>query len=202
VLATGYFDQPRRLQVPGADLPKVRHRYLEAHPYFQRRVLIAGGRNSAIEAALEIHRAGGHVTLVHRRSGFDDKVKYWIKPDIINRIQNGEITAYFNSRISRIEQDSVTLVRDSAEEIRVPNDDVLVLFGFRPNIDLMRAAGITVDPENGIPEHDPDTLESNVAGLYIAGALTVGFEANRIFIENGRHHGEVIARSIAGRRRA
>ncbi len=196
VLATGYYDNPNRLGVPGEDLPKVSHYYKESHPYFRKKVLIVGGRNSAAEAALEIFRSGGEVTLVHRGSGFDDKTKYWVKPDINNRIARGEITAYFNSRVLCITPTAVDILVEERKEVSVENDFVLALIGFHPDIGLMRKAGVRIDESTLTPQHHKETLETNVPGLYIAGALTVGNEANRIFIENGRVHGEMILSAI------
>jgi thioredoxin reductase (NADPH) len=196
VIASGYYDRPNMLDVPGEDLNKVRHYYKESHPYFRKKVMIVGGRNSAAEAALEIFRAGGEVTLVHRGKGFDDKTKYWVKPDIDNRIARGEIKGYFVSRVLRIDPTTVTILVNDEEEKIIENDYVLALIGYSPNASLMRRAGINVDGLTLIPEHDKATLETNVNGLYIAGALTVGREANRIFIENGRLHGELIATAI------
>jgi len=196
VLATGYYDNPNRLGVPGEDLPKVSHYYKESHPYFRKKVLVVGGCNSAAEASLEIFRAGGEVTLVHRGSGFDDKTKYWIKPDINNRIARGEITAYFNSRVLCITPFNVNILVEEEKEISVENDFVLALIGFHPDVVLMRKAGVKINESTLAPEHNKETLETNVLGLYIAGALTVGNEANRIFIENGRVHGEMIMTAI------
>ncbi len=196
VLATGYYDNPNRLGIPGEDLPKVSHFYKESHPYFRKKVLIVGGRNSAAEAALEIFRSGGEVTLVHRGSGFDDKTKYWVKPDINNRIARGEITAYFNSRVLCINPSAVNVLVEEEREISVENDFVLALIGYHPNTTLMRSAGVKVNETTLAPEHNKETLETNVAGFFVAGALTVGNEANRIFIENGRVHGEMIVTAI------
>jgi len=196
VLATGYFDHPNMLGVPGEDLPKVSHFYKESHPYFQKKVLVIGGRNSAIEAALEIYRSGGEVTLVHRRSGFDNKVKYWVKPDIENRIARGEIAAYFKSEVVEIKPHSVRIEVGDEKIVEIENDFVLALTGFTPDTSLMKSAGVMVDEETLVPEHTEDTFETNISGLYIAGTLAAGREANRIFIENGRAHGKVIMADI------
>jgi len=196
VLATGYFDHPNMLGVPGEDLPKVSHFYKESHSYFQKKVLVIGGRNSAIEAALEIYRAGGKVTLVHRRTGFDSKVKYWIKPDIENRIAREEIAAYFNSKVVEIKASSVRIKLGNGKIVEIENDYVLALTGFAPDTGLMKSAGVVVDEETLVPEHNKETFETNISGLYIAGTLAAGREANRIFIENGRAHGEIIMADI------
>ncbi len=197
VLASGYYDHPNLLNVPGENLPKVSHYYKESHLYFAKKVVVIGGRNSAAEAALEIYRTGGEVTLVHRGSGFDDKVKYWVRPDIENRIARGEIKAYFNSNVVKIEEKSVTIRTENGELLTIENDCVLALIGYHPDVDLMRRAGVRVDDETLVPQHNPETLETNVAGLYVAGALTVGREANKVFIENGRLHGEQVVTAIA-----
>ncbi len=196
VLATGYFDNPNVLGIAGEKLAKVSHYYKESHPYFHKKVLIIGGRNSAIEAALEIYRSGGEVTLVHRRSGFDNKVKYWVKPDIENRIARGEITAYFDSEVLEIKPHSVRIEVENEKVVEIENDFVLALTGFTPDTNLMKSAGVIVDEETIIPQHNRDTFETNISGLYIAGTLAAGREANRIFIENGRAHGEVIMTDI------
>jgi thioredoxin reductase (NADPH) len=195
ILAIGYYDNPNFLGVPGEKLPKVSHYYSESHFYFGKKVVVVGGRNSAAEAALEIFRAGAEVTLVHRGEGFDDKVKYWVRPDIENRIKNGEIKACFNSTVRRIDQRAVTIqTKDGLAELE--NDYVLALTGYHPDVSLMQKAGVVVDADTLIPQHDPDTYETNVKGLYIAGALTVGREANKVFIENGRLHGEKIIEAM------
>ncbi|OGC07696.1 hypothetical protein A2V82_11070 [candidate division KSB1 bacterium RBG_16_48_16] len=191
ILAIGYYDNPNLLGVPGEELPKVSHYYSESHFYFGKKVVVVGGNNSAAEAALEIFRAGAEVILVHRRKGFDDKVKYWVRPDIENRIKNGEITAHFNSTVRRIDERVVT-VQTKDGLIELENDYVLALVGYHPDVSLMQKAGVVVDADSLIPEHNPDTYETNVKGLYIAGALTVGKEANKVFIENGRLHGAKI----------
>jgi thioredoxin reductase (NADPH) len=196
VLATGYFDNPNSLGVPGEELAKVRHYYHEAHYYYRKKVLVTGGSNSAVEAALEIYRSGGQVTLVHRGCKIGDRVKAWVVPDIENRLKNGEISAYFDSHIVRIEQDSVTIRIKDGQEIELDNDEVLVMIGYHPDTSLMTQAGVLVDPAARVPAFDPNTLESNMPGLYLAGSLIVGNEGNKIFISNGRHHGEQIISSI------
>jgi thioredoxin reductase (NADPH) len=195
VLATGYFDNPNLLNVPGENLPKVTHFYKEAHEYYKKNVLVVGGRNSAIEAALEIYRSGGFVTMVHRRAEFDAKVKYWVKPDIENRIAEGSIKGFFNSRITKIEQDNVMIDQDG-EEIQFENDYVLALTGYTPNTEMMKSVGVNVNEETLVPHFNPETLETNISGFYISGTLTMGREANKVFIENGRVHGEMIMKDI------
>jgi thioredoxin reductase (NADPH) len=195
ILATGYYDNPNRLGIPGEDLPHVSHYYSESHPYFRKHVLVVGGRNSAAEAALDLYRSGASVTLAHRRSRLSDSIKYWVRPDIINRIREGSITARFNTCVAEIRPDTVLLASAAGRE-EIPADAVFLLTGYHPDVGLLRRAGIRVDESTLVPEHDPETLETNVDGLYLAGAVVSGRDANRVFIENGRFHGETVIRHI------
>ena len=199
ILATGYFDNPNTLDVPGANLPKVSYRYKESHFYYGKKVLVIGGGNSAIEAALEIYRSGGSVTMALRGESFHDKVKYWIRPDIENRIASGKIKGYFNCRLIDIKEKIVTIMPEDGKEIELENDYVLALIGFQPDTMLMDQVGVHVQKDTLVPEHDEKTLETNIPGLYIAGTLTVGKETNRVFIENGRYHGDVIMSDVASK---
>ena len=196
VLATGYYDVPNRLDVPGEDLPKVAHYYKEAHPYYDHDVLVVGGKNSAAIAALELHWAGARVTVAHRHAGYSDHVKYWIKPNIENRIRSGEISAYFNSRVVKIEPDSVTLATP-AGDVRLKNDFVLAMTGYRPDLAFLGSLGITLDAETRRPRTDPRTLESDRAGIHLAGVIVAGMHTNEVFIENGRFHGRLIGEALA-----
>jgi thioredoxin reductase (NADPH) len=198
VLATGYYDHPNRLDIPGEDLPHVAHYYDEPHPFFGRRVVVVGGKNSAAIAALELFRTGARVTLVHRRPELSGSIKYWIRPDIENRIREGSIAARFETRVVEIRARSVVLEGPGGSD-EVPADAVFLLTGYHPDVDLLRRAGVRVDPETLKPEHDPHTLETNVPGLFVAGAIVSGRETNRIFIENGRFHGEAIAAAVMRR---
>ncbi len=198
VAATGYYDNPNPIGVPGEDLPHVSHYYDEAHGYYRRRVVVVGGKNSAAIAALELHRAGACVTLVHRGRELSSSIKYWIKPDIENRIKEGAIPARFETSVVAIRETAVTL-RGPAGEEDVAADAVLLLTGYHPDDALLRGAGVRVAADSFIPEHDPETLETNVPGLYLAGALVCGKETNRIFIENGRFHGEAVVAAIRKR---
>ena len=197
VYASGYFESPNRLGVPGEDLPHVSHFYREAHPYWQQRVVIVGGGNSAVEAALEVQRVGAEVTIVHFLDQFDRGVKPWIQPEIANRVKDGSIAVRWRSRVARIERASVVVrcERDGSTET-VAADFVLALTGYRADLGLLRASGVAVDEQSGVPQHDPVTMETNVPGIYIAGVLASGLDANRIFIENGRAHGELICAHI------
>ncbi len=196
ILATGYYDVPNLLGVPGEELPKVIHYYKEAHPYYNHDVLVVGGKNSAAIAALELHWNGARVTLVHRGPTMHRHVKYWIRPNIDNRIKNGEIRAYFRSAVQRILPDSVVL--DTPEgEVTLANDFVFAMTGYSPDVAFLRAAGIEFDAETQRPRTNADTLESDRPGIYLAGVIVAGMHTNEIFIENGRFHGERIADAIA-----
>jgi thioredoxin reductase (NADPH) len=198
VFATGYYDHPNRMGVPGEDLPHVSHYYDEPHPYYRKRVVVVGGKNSAAIAALELARAGAHVTLVHRRERLSDSIKYWIKPDIENRIKDGAIAARFETRVVEIRPEVVVVETGKSRE-ELPADGVFLLTGYHPDADLFRRSGVRVDPESLKPELDPATFETGVPGLFMAGSVVSGRETGRIFIENGRFHGEAIVRALLGR---
>ena len=199
VVATGYYDHPNRLGVPGEDLPHVSHYWTEAHAWYRRPVVVVGGKNSAAIAALELHRAGAQVTLIHRRDRLADGIKYWIKPDIENRIKERAIAARFETTLVRIEPGRVH-VKGPEGEGTLPADAVFLLTGYHPDVSLLREAGVHVDEDTLKPALDPDTLETNVPGLFVAGAIASGRETSRIFIENGRFHGEAIVAAILSRR--
>ena len=195
ILATGYYDLPNYINIPGEELPKVEHYYKEPHPYFDSDVLVIGAKNSAAIAALELWRHGARVTLVHRGAGISPNVKYWIKPDIENRIKAGEITAHFNSTVKEILPREVVLNTPKGE-LRLANDFVLALTGYRPDFDFMTALGIRLTEPDKRPVVDRETLESNVAGIYLAGVIVAGMRTGEIFIENGRFHGAQIAADL------
>ncbi len=196
ILSTGYYDVPKMLDVPGEELPKVIHYYREAHPYYNHDVLVVGAKNSAAIAALELYWTGARVTLVHRGPEIHRHVKYWIKPNIENRIKNGEITGYFNTRVVEIREKSVVLETPEGVE-EVANDFVFAMTGYTPDWTFLNAAGITLDPETQKPRTNPDTLESERRGVFLAGVIVAGMHTNEIFIENGRFHGLQIATAIA-----
>jgi thioredoxin reductase (NADPH) len=198
VFATGYYDHPNRIDVPGEDLPHVAHYYTEAHGYYRKQVVVVGGKNSAAIAALELYRAGAHVTLVHRWPQLSDSIKYWIRPDIENRIKEGAIPARFETCVTEIREGSIVLASPAGREEQ-PADQVFLLTGYHPDTSLITAVGVRVDERTLVPEHDPATLETNVPGLFLAGALVSGKQTSRIFIENGRFHGEAIVGAITGR---
>ena len=197
VVATGYFGSPNKLGVPGEDLPHVTHVYREGHEAFMQDVAVIGGGNSAAEAALDLWRSGARVTLVHFGPTFDKKIKPWVLPDFTNRVKEGAISAKWNSRVKAIEPHQVVLSTDAGEE-SVRADRVYVMTGFAPSLGLLRATGVPIDSRTGIPQHDPDTLETPVPGLFIAGVVVAGYDANKVFIENGRYHGDRIVARLLG----
>jgi thioredoxin reductase (NADPH) len=203
VLATGYYDHPNRLNIPGEDLPHVHHYYSEPHPYYRKRVVIVGGGNSAAEAALEMYRAGAHVTLVHRWPELKSTIKYWVRPDIENRIKEGSIAARFSTCIREIRPMSVVVRGElagagAAGGVEVPADAVFLLVGYHADWDLQRAAGIEMN-DRCAPVYNPETFETNVPGLFVAGGALAGVDTGTIFIENGRFHGQKIVEEIARR---
>ena len=198
VVATGYFGSPNYLRVPGEDLPHVTHIYREGHEAFDQDVVVVGGGNSAAEAALDLWRSGARVTLVHFGPTFDKKIKPWVLPDFLNREKEGSIAARWDSRVKKIERNAVVIASARGEE-RLRADQVYIMTGFAPNTDLLRAAGVPIDPVTGIPRHDPETLETSVPNLFIAGVVVAGFDANKVFIENGRYHGDKIVARILGK---
>jgi thioredoxin reductase (NADPH) len=198
ILATGYYDVANQLDVPGEDLPKVLHYYKEPHPYYNHDVAVIGAKNSAAIAALELFWTGARVTLIHRGAAISNSVKYWIKPNIENRIKCGEIRSYFNSRVLEIRKDSLLLATPEGEVI-LRNDFVFALVGYRPDLEFLAATGITLENSTLRPRTNPDTLESERAGIYLAGVIVAGMHTNEIFIENGRFHGKSIAESVATR---
>ncbi|HEV2272862.1 MAG TPA: YpdA family putative bacillithiol disulfide reductase [Acidobacteriaceae bacterium] len=195
ILATGYYDLPNYLNVPGEDSAKVLHYYHDPHPYYDQNVLVVGGKNSAAIAALDLWRHGAHVTLVHRAPAMHHHVKYWILPDINNRIKNGEVTAYFSSSVQAIGEDEVELETPQGP-VRLKNDFVFALTGYHPDFAFLTRLGVRLEGKDRLPVCDPQTLESNVAGLYLAGVIVAGMRTNEIFIENGRFHGRQIARDL------
>lgn len=201
VVATGYYDLPNWLQIPGEQLPKVMHYYREPHPYFDTDVLVIGAKNSAAIAALELWRRGSRVTLVHRGHGIHQNVKYWIKPDIENRIKHGEVTAYFDSCVLEILPESVR-IRTPEGERMLKNDFVFALTGYHPDYEFLTGLGIDLQQPEMRPVCNPKTFESNVPGIYVAGVIVAGSRTSEIFIENGRFHGHQIAADLKEKLRA
>lgn len=194
VVATGYFDQPNRFEVPGSHLPKVRRYYDEPYAYNLRNVAVVGGKNSAVELALDLFRNGAKVTLIHRGATLSSGIKYWVLPDIENRIKSDEIRALFETRVTEIRPESVVVGGKHQEEI--PNDVVFVMIGYCPDTSLLMQVGVRIDETTLAPVHDPATMETNVPGIYVAGSIAAGKFNNKIFIENGRAHGKLIVGAI------
>src|SRR4029077_17401695 len=197
IVATGYYDLPNCLGVPGEDLPHVSHYYTEPHPFWRRDVVVIGGKNSAAEAALDLYRTGARVTMVHRRAELGSTIKYWVRPDIENRIKAGQIKALFNTHVVRITPEAVHVV-GPAGETALPAVEVFALTGYHPDFDFLRQLGVKLDSETNKPALDSQTLESNVPGLYLAGVVIGGKHTSEIFIENGRFHGKQIIAALTG----
>jgi thioredoxin reductase (NADPH) len=197
VFATGYYDNPNFLRIPGEELPHVTHYFVEGHPYWRQRVIVIGAGNSSVDAALECWRAGAIVTLVHFGEGFDRTVKAWVLPDIVNRVKEGSIAVRWQSRIRAITPTHVEVVPvpDGTPEM-LPADGVLAMTGYHADTALLQRLGVPVDPGTGVPAHDEGTMQTTVAGCYLAGVIASGNDANRLFIENARGHGELIVRHL------
>jgi len=196
IICTGFYDIPKLLDVPGETLPKVTHYYKEAHNYALQNVVVVGASNSAVDAALEIWRKGGRVTMVVRSETIGERVKYWVRPDIINRIEEGSIKAYFNSEITEITHNNVK-INTPKGSIALDNDYVVALTGYLPNFKILKDSGITLsDDDKKIPTYNPETMESNIKGLYLAGVICGGKETHKWFIENSRIHAKQIANHI------
>jgi thioredoxin reductase (NADPH) len=184
--------------VAGEELPHVRHTYREGHEAFLQPVVVVGGGNSAAEAALDLWRSGARVTLVHFGPTFDKKIKPWVLPDFENRVKEGSIATRWNARVTQIDPDAVCISHNFSTE-RLPATRVYAMTGFAPDLELLRAVGVPIDEKTGIPKHDPQTLETRVGGVYIAGIVVAGYDANKVFIENGRYHGDKIVAHLLGK---
>lgn len=196
VAATGYYDQPNKLAAEGAELPKVMHYFKEGHPFFDQDVLVIGGKNSAVDAALELHKAGSRVTVSYHGASYSQSIKPWILPEFEGLVRKGEITMLFDSVVDRITDDHVELTVNDIKQT-ISNDFVFAMIGYHPDHQFLTAMGITIDPVSGRPEFNEETMETGVEGLFIAGVIAAGNNANEIFIENGRFHGEQIAKALA-----
>ncbi|SDW58104.1 thioredoxin reductase (NADPH) [Marininema mesophilum] len=192
VMATGYYDNPNYLGIPGEDLPKVSHYYKECHPYAGLDVIVVGGKNSAVDAAMDLHQAGARVSMVYRQGAFTDSVKPWVRPVIESALKKGWISMYWNTNLIEIREGEVVLDQEG-KLFTVKNDTVFAMTGYHPNTDMLTTLGVQVDDETGAPIHDPETMQTEVPGLFIAGVIAAGSNANSIFIENGRFHGQKIA---------
>ena len=198
IVATGYYDSPNYMGIPGEDLPKVAHYFKEAHEFFDTNVVVIGGKNSAIDAALELNKAGAHVTVVYRGSEYSSSIKPWILPEFAGLVRDGEITMHFNSQVVEIDEQTVTIAHGEQTET-IANDFVFAMTGYHPDHNFIRAMGVTIDAETGRPSFDEQTMETNVENLFIAGVIAAGNNANEIFIENGRFHGGAIAQCITAK---
>jgi thioredoxin reductase (NADPH) len=197
VFATGYFDNPNFLRVPGEDLPHVAHYFVEGHPYWHQRVIVIGAGNSSVDAALECWRAGATVTLIHFDEGFDRTVKAWVLPDIVNRVKEGSIAVRWRSRVRAITPTHVEVVSDETDFLEmIPADAILAMTGYHADTSMLHGLGVPVDPVTGVPAHDEETMATPIPGCYLAGVIASGNDANRLFIENARGHGELILRHL------
>jgi thioredoxin reductase (NADPH) len=196
-VATGYYDLPNLLGVPGEDLPHVSHYYTEPFEYWNQHVVVIGGKNSSAEAALDLYRNGAHVTLLHRNKDLGATIKYWVRPDIENRIKAGQVKALFETRVKQITKEEV-VVENGAGEKRLPARRVFALTGYHPDFTFIESLGVRLDPESRRPALDPNTLESNVRGIHLAGVVIGGRHTGEIFIENGRFHGKQIIEALKG----
>lgn len=196
IVATGFYDIPNYINVPGEDLPKVKHYYFDPHYYAAQKTIVVGASNSAVDAALEIYRKGGEVTMLVRTEEIGQRVKYWVRPDIINRIEEGSIKAYFEAEIKEIKENEVVLKTAEGEQT-LENDFVLLLTGYRPNFEFLKNMGINIsDDEKHIPEYNEETMETNIPGIYLAGVICGGLETHKWFIENSRVHAKIILQNI------
>jgi len=196
IIATGYYDLPNLLGIPGEELPKVSHYYTDPHPYYRRKVAVIGGANSAAVAALDLWRHGAEVTLIYREPALSSHLKYWIRPDIENRIKEGSIRALPQSEVKEIVPGAICVHVSSGETLRLDNDFVFALTGYHPDFRFLRDIGVEIDPATHRPRCNSETLESNVPGIYLAGVIIAGLDTNEIFIENGRFHGKQILGDI------
>jgi thioredoxin reductase (NADPH) len=199
VISIGYYDNPNYMGIAGEDLPHVSHYYTEAHPFFNRDVVVIGGKNSAVEAALDLFRGGARVSLIHRGSELGMTVKYWIRPDIENRFKKGEITPYMNARVTGITRDRVKISQDGTNR-EIPAQQVFALTGYHPSTKFFDQLGVQYDRETLRPQYSTETFETNVPGIYLAGSVVGGRQNGEVFIENGRFHGEVLIKQIADSR--
>jgi thioredoxin reductase (NADPH) len=197
VFATGYYDNPNYLSVPGEELPHVTHYFVEGHPYWRQQVVVVGAGNSSVDAALESWRAGAIVTLVHFDEGFDRTVKAWVLPDIVNRVKEGSIAVRWRARVRAITPTHVEITSEATGAVEhLPADAVLAMTGYHADTTLLQRLGVPVDPTTGVPSHDETTMATPIPGCYLAGVIASGNDANRLFIENARGHGELIVRHL------
>jgi thioredoxin reductase (NADPH) len=195
IIATGYYDHPNYMNVPGEDLPKVSHYFKEAHPYFDKDVCVIGGKNSSVDAALELVKAGARVTVLYRGNKYSESIKPWILPEFDSLVRNGVITMEFEANVKEITNSSVVYIKNG-QQISIKNDFVFAMTGYHPEHQFLKTMGINIDDATGRPLYNEETMETNVEGIYIAGVIAAGNNANEIFIENGRFHGDLIAKAM------
>jgi thioredoxin reductase (NADPH) len=196
IVATGFYDLPNQMNIPGEDLPKVKHYYKDPHYYARQKVIVVGANNSAVDAALETYRKGAEVTMVIRESQIGERVKYWVRPDIVNRIQEGSIKAYFNSSLTSIRENEVD-IQGTEGRITLSNDFILAMTGYKPDFSFLKKLGIRIsEDQKQVPEHNPETMESNIKGIYLAGVVCGGMNTHLWFIENSRVHAEKIINQL------
>ncbi|CEG27678.1 YpdA family putative bacillithiol disulfide reductase [Bacillus sp. B-jedd] len=198
VIATGYYDNPNFMGVPGEELEKVHHYFKEAHPYFDKDVCVIGGKNSSVDAAIELHKAGARVTVLYRGSSYSQSIKPWILPEFDSLVRNGAIQLEFEANVVEITADTLVYKKGN-EETAIKNDFVFAMTGYRPDHEFLKKAGVKIDEESGRPLFNPETMETNMPGIFIAGVIAAGNNANEIFIENGRFHGGLVAKTISER---
>lgn len=195
IIATGYYDQPNKMNIPGEDLPKVMHYFKEAHPYFGKNVAVIGGKNSAVDTTLELHKAGANITVLYRGDDYSKSIKPWILPEFDSLVRKNVVNMEFNAEVNEITHDKIIYTADNGLK-EVENDFVFAMTGYKPDHTFLKNAGISIDDESGRPYYDPETMETNVPGIYVAGVVAAGYNNNEIFIENGRFHGGIIAEAI------
>lgn len=199
IIATGYYDNPNYMNVPGEDLPHVFHYFKEAHPFFDKDVVVIGGKNSSVDAALELHKAGARVTVLYRGGEYSPSIKPWVLPEFDSLVRKGLVKMEFHSVVKEIKEDHLTYVVNGAEEKTIPCDFVFAMTGYHPDHDFLKKMGVEIDEQTGRPYFNEETMETNIKGIFIAGVIAAGNDANEIFIENGRFHGGLIANEIAKR---
>ncbi|MFC4557407.1 YpdA family putative bacillithiol disulfide reductase [Virgibacillus kekensis] len=200
IIATGYYDQPNMMGIPGEGLSKVMHYFKEAHPYFNTNVAVIGGKNSAVDATLELYKAGARVTVLYRGDSYSKSIKPWILPEFDSLVRKEKVKMEFNASVNEITHDNLTYTVNG-EVKQIDNDFVFAMTGYRPDYNFLKSAGVSVDEVNGRPDYNRETYETNIPGIYVAGVVAAGNNNNAIFIENGRHHGKIIAEHIKNKKR-
>ncbi|ALX50543.1 YpdA family putative bacillithiol disulfide reductase [Lentibacillus amyloliquefaciens] len=195
IIATGYYDQPNKMNIPGEELPKVMHYFKEAHPYLGKNVTVIGGKNSAVDTTLELHKAGANITVLYRGDAYSKSIKPWILPEFDSLVRKNIVRMEFNAEVNEITHDKIVYTAEN-ETKEIDNDFVFAMTGYKPDHTFLKNTGVSIDEESGRPYYDPETMETNVPGIYVAGVVAAGYNNNEIFIENGRYHGGIIANAI------